>query len=116
MRRYKRSQRVSTLIQEILAQLISHEVKDPGVSSVVLTRIELGDDLHLARVYYHTLGGQLDDAQKGLERAKGFLRRELGQRLDMKFVPDLRFLYDKDLDSMERIEAVLKGIRDEEPI
>jgi ribosome-binding factor A len=110
VRSFKRADRVGALIQEILAVLVTQEVKDPRVKSAVITGIQLGDDLRLATVMYQTTSADPESVLAGLESARGFLRRELGERLRMKFVPDLRFRLDTSLTALQRIEEILKDL------
>jgi len=101
---------VGALVKEILAQIVAYELKDPRVRSAVLTGVQMGDDLRLATVMFQSTDGSTAEVQAGLESAKGFLRRELGERMKIKFVPDLRFKLDTSLDALERIEEILKTI------
>lgn len=115
MHKSHRKDRVSRLILEIVADLVSHSLKDPRVQGSVMTRVEVGEDLQLATVYFNALGpSSSDQVQAGLESARGFLRRELGRQLETKFTPDLRFRYDHAMDSQERIESILKSLHSEE--
>ena len=102
------------MVMEILADLLQSRARDPRVKVAVLTRVDMGDDLRLARVYYHTLDGS-DPApvEEGLEAAQSFLRRELGQRLKMKFTPDIRFQYDKGLEHADEVERILQSLKGE---
>jgi ribosome-binding factor A len=89
-------------------------VQKTVISSVVLTA-----DLRLAKVYVRLLSLDADAKQKAtvlraLERAKGFLRRELGQRLVLRFAPDLRFYWDESIDRGAEMEALLREIKQSE--
>ncbi len=93
---YPRSHRVADQIQRDLAELLRESLKDPRVSSLVsIGSVDVTRDLSVAKVYVSTLGSEdraeLVDALKG---ASGFLRRELGKRLRLRIVPELRFFYD----------------------
>jgi len=115
MRSFKRSVRVSSLVLEILADIVGNLVKDPRVRSVVFTRVEVGDDLHLADVYYRVLQGDAPTTAAGLENAKGFIRKELGAQLRIKFTPEIRFFFDDSPEKIERVEQILKNLhRDED--
>jgi len=115
MKNFRRAERVAPLVMEILADLLQSRARDPRVKLAVLTRVELGDDLRLARVYYHALdGSDHGPIEEGLEAARSFLRRELGQRLRMKFTPDIRFMYDKGLDHADKVERILQSLKEDE--
>jgi len=74
-------------------------------------------DLKSARIYYSVLGDEAkrEEAGKALSRARGFIRRQLGPRLDLKSIPELRFIYDDTLDRGMRIESLLDGKPDGPP-
>ncbi|WP_018872385.1 30S ribosome-binding factor RbfA [Thioalkalivibrio sp. ALJ16] len=95
-RDFHRSDRVGEQIQRELADLIRLEVKDPRVGMITLAGVEVSRDLAHARVYFTQLEGaeKGQEAQKGLNNAAGFLRRALGQRMRLRSVPQLRFIYD----------------------
>jgi len=111
MRTFKRADRVAPLVKEILADLIQFKARDVRVRQVILTRVEIGDDLRLATVYFQVIEGDRTGALKGLEQARSFLRRELGRKLEMKYTPDLRFIYDDSREHVERVERILRQLR-----
>jgi ribosome-binding factor A len=112
----KRAVRVAARLQEELAELIGHEARDPRLSGVVVSRVEMPDDLRSARVYVRLLegGANKKEALAGLARAAGMLRREVTGRLGLKFAPDLRFYYDEAQEKIARIEELLEEVRREE--
>jgi ribosome-binding factor A len=79
---------------------------------VTITGVVMSPDLRQAKVYFSRLGDEAERAEslRGLQAAAGFMRRELGQRLALKFAPEIRFFYDESLDTGERIDRLLKGI------
>ena len=107
-----RPDRVADQIRGELAQLLAREVHDPGVGFVTLTRVHVSPDIQLARVFYTVLGD--DKARKSsaraLERASAFLRRQIGARLRLKRVPELKFQYDDAIQGQDRIEQLLNEI------
>lgn len=111
-RTWKRSDRVGQNMLEVLASLILLEVKDPRVSQVQLTAVDVSPDLSFARVFYVMLDRREADAdvQHGLERSSGFLRRELGVRLSIRHVPELRFVYDASVERGRRIDDLLSTL------
>jgi ribosome-binding factor A len=115
-----RPDRVGDQIRSELASLIAREVHDPGVGFLTLTRVKVTPDLQLARVFYTSLGD--DKAQRetarALRRAAPFLRRQLGQRIRLRRVPELEFFYDESIAQHDRIEQILQDLRAErhEPI
>jgi ribosome-binding factor A len=110
-----RAKRVATAIRARLAELLSRDVSDPLLSGIVVTDVELPDDLSVARVKARLLtGGDRDDlrrqAVRALERASTRLRRGLGRSLALKRVPELRFFYDTGADAQDRVNALLAEI------
>jgi ribosome-binding factor A len=108
-----RPDRVADQIRSELATLLVRDVHDPGIGFVTITRVQLSPDLQQARVRYTTLGD--DKARtataKALERATPFLRRQIGARLRLKRVPELKFDYDESIAGQDRIEQLLSEIR-----
>ncbi len=99
-----------------LATLLVRDVHDPGLGFVTITRVQVSPDIQLARVFYTVLGDEKSRANsaKALERATPFLRRQIGSRLRLKRVPDLRFNYDEAVAGQDRIEQLLHDIHSAE--
>jgi ribosome-binding factor A len=115
-----RPDRVGDQIRSELALLIAREVHDPGVGFLTLTRVRVTPDLQLARVFYTSLGDERAQREtaRALRRAAPFLRRQLGQRIRLRRVPELEFLYDESIAQNDRIEQILQDLKAErhEPI
>lgn len=119
MNEVKRAVRVAG---QVRAQLVAslRSLRDPRLASVLVSRVELTDDLQLARVFVRLeVGGEDERARRGalkaLETASGRLRHELGQELGLRYVPDLRFHYDQAPDAVNRVEELLREIKAEKP-
>ena len=98
-RGFQRSERVAEQVRRDLADLIRTELKDPRVGMISLTEVELTPDYAHAKIYFTTLNSDhLDEIQRGLKRASGFLRRELGRRIHIHTLPELHFIYDSSLE------------------
>ncbi|MBN1826722.1 MAG: 30S ribosome-binding factor RbfA [Candidatus Eisenbacteria bacterium] len=114
--KYKRSERVSALVLHELADIIERGLRDPDIGFVTLTRVVVSDDLRNAKVFVVTRGE--DDVRektlRGLERAVPHFRRELGSRLELRYVPQLRFYPDPSFDHAESIQRLLERIHREE--
>lgn len=105
---------------ELMKLLLAGEVHDPGVQETVISAVKVTGDLRLAKVYVRALRLGADDKAKAalvraLERAKGFLRREVGHRLGLRYAPELRFYYDESIDRGAEMEALLREIKRDEP-
>jgi ribosome-binding factor A len=96
---FQRSDRVAEQVRRDLADLIRSELKDPRVGMISLTAVELTPDYAHAKVYFATLHAEhLEEIERGLKRASGFLRRELGRRIHIHTLPELHFVYDNSIE------------------
>jgi ribosome-binding factor A len=95
-REFSRSQRLGAQVLRTLSELLRFETKDPSLATVSLTAVDLSRDLGVAKVYYSLLNPDDDPqpVQEGLQRASGFLRGRLGKSLEIRHVPELRFVHD----------------------
>ncbi len=92
---YSRTDRIAEQIKRELAQLIRDRVKDPRVGMVSLLDVQVTKDLKLAKVYFDTFQAEhAKESEAGLNRAAGFLRRELARSLSLRTTPELKFFYD----------------------
>jgi ribosome-binding factor A len=109
--------RLGEQIREDLADILEHQVKDPGIGFLTITHVKVSSDLQVARVYYTTLGDDRArrDASRALERASAFLRRQLAGRLRLRRAPELHFHFDESIARGERIERLLQEIKDAGP-
>lgn len=114
-----RPEKVAHLMRREVADILEHKLRDPRLgSTVTVTDVQVTHDLSFARVFVTVLG---DEASRGpaleaLRRASGFVRRELGGRLDLREVPEIRFEYDASLDHGRRVEDLLRRIEKGEPV
>lgn len=110
-----RKERAESFIQQELTLLLREHVRDPRVSAVTVTEIQLTRDRRLARVYVASFEGEevIREALEGLESAKGLLRRELAQRLAWRFTPDLEFRLDHSWKYGEHMDRLLDQIAKE---
>lgn len=108
--RSDRPVRMAERIREEISLILQKRVKDPGVDRITVTEVAVTADLRMARVYYSVLGDEEERkaARDALRRSKGFLRRELGQVLRIRYSPDLTFLYDASYEKGVRIERLLR--------
>ncbi len=106
---FQRSDRVAEQVRRDLADLIRTELKDPRVGMISLTAVELTPDYAHAKVFYATLNDEhLDEIERGLKRAAGFLRRELGRRIHLHTLPELHFVYDNSIQHGASMSALIE--------
>jgi ribosome-binding factor A len=110
-----RPERVGEEIRKELAVILAREVHDPGIGFVTLTRTKVSPDLQLVRVYYTLIGDAKAkrDTQAALDRATPFLRRQIGSRVRLRRVPELRFEFDRSVEHQDRIEQILIDLAEE---
>ncbi len=112
----KRTNRVGHLIQMELSQLILHRVKDPRLGFVTITHVNVTPDLRSAAVFFSALGDEKarKESQLALEKASGFLQKEIGAALQLRYTPRLKFLFDDSLDRGMEIDKVIREIHKDE--
>jgi len=111
----RRQRRVNGLLREELSELLQRKVRDPRLEGLTVVAVETSPDLKFAHVYISSLGDEEErrEALRGLKRAEGFLRRELGARLSLRFIPELFFHLDDSLERGQRIADLLQRLEGE---
>lgn len=106
---FSRTRRVGEQMQRELAQLIQQEVKDPRIGLLTVIAVEVSRDFSHAKVFVTSLNNDEDMQQtiQILERAKGFLRKELGRRIKLRIIPDLHFVHDESIERGNRLSSLI---------
>ncbi len=109
-----RMKRVNEACKEALGEIVQEKIKDPRVGFVTVTRVEVSPDLKQAKVWLSVLGTdeEVDDCMRAMERAKGFMRRELGRRVRMRYTPELRLRLDRGAEVSERVQGILNRLEE----
>jgi ribosome-binding factor A len=97
----KRINRISEEVKKVISELIYNGLKDPRVSTMTtVTGVEVTRDLSYANVYVSVLGDKVEkeEALKGLESAKGFIRKEIGRKIELRYIPELIFHLDESIE------------------
>jgi ribosome-binding factor A len=105
----RRPQRLAAEVRNEIARMVASDLKDPRLGFVTVTRVELTSDLRYARVFVGVLGSE-EDRERSLgvlTRAAGFVRREIGRRLRLRFAPEIDFRYDRGLEATDRVARLL---------
>lgn len=112
----QRVQRVAEQMKKEIADILKTEIKDPRLGFVSVTDVELSADLRHAKVYVSVLGDERvkRESLDVLDRATGFVRREIGQRLSLRFVPEIAFKFDPSIERGARVAELLHQVRKEE--
>ncbi len=114
----RRSDEVAASIQKELSEIIRVRLQDPGIGYVTITRVILTQDLRHARIFVSemTTGDKKPGRSiEALERAKGFLRSQLGRQVRLRRVPDLEFVDDRSIEEGTRISSLLDQVADDLP-
>ncbi|MFV0437575.1 MAG: 30S ribosome-binding factor RbfA [Desulfopila sp.] len=117
----KRSRRVADAIRMELAVLLLQTARDPKLAEVAVSRVEVTDDLKIARIYY-TLGHDRENrggarhiaaVERSLVKAKGFMRTHIARTLNLRYTPDLQFRYDDTVEKVAQVESIFQEIENE---
>jgi ribosome-binding factor A len=108
----RRQDRLAAEIHDEVARMVAADLKDPRLGFLTVTRVELTHDLRYARVFVGVLGSEAErekslDVLKG---ASGFVRREIGRRLRLRFAPEIDFRYDRGLDAADQVAKLLDEV------
>ncbi len=115
MKKTRRTSRVGEMIRDALVEVLRHDVKDVPLGLTSITDVEVSPDLHLARVFISGLTEEEGKAKvKELTNARARVRRALGQRIRLRYTPDLEFKYDDTPIRAGRIEDILQKVMPKE--
>ncbi len=108
-RDFGREERVGAEMQRELAQILREEVRDPRLEQVTIQEVRVVRDLSHARVFFTVLDrDQARKTEQALNKAAGFLRRKLGERMILRTIPALRFEYDRSLEQGMRLSSLIE--------
>jgi ribosome-binding factor A len=110
VKQYSRANRVAEQMQRELADLLMFEVKDPRVTMVTITAVEVTGDMAHAKIFY-SAAKKLDSLQNGLEKSAGYLRTQVAKRMLLRTVPQLHFVYDESIDVGIKMAQLIDAAR-----
>ena len=110
-----RLEKVNEQLKREIGRIIQSELNDPRLEFISITQAAVSADLRNAKVFFSVIGDsqKMLSAQQGLDAAKGIIRRMIGQRMKMRYTPELAFYYDESLEYSARIEETLQEIHNE---
>lgn len=110
-----RIEKLQELIKQEIGKMLLYDIKDPRIGFVTVTDVEMTGDLREAKIYVSVMGNdeQIKSSMEGLQSALGFVRREIGKRIRLRFTPEISFAPDKSLDYSEHIQKILLKIEKE---
>lgn len=112
-----RVERVAQEVQAAVADMLTRgKLKDPRIGFITITGVKVSPDLRVAKVFYSMVGDakQKEDTAKGLEAAKGYVRRELSSILKLRVSPEVFFSFDPSLEEGDKIERLLREVKAKE--
>ena len=109
MAKQLRVEKLQELIKQEMSKMLLKELKDPRIGFVTVTDVEMTGDLREAKIYVSIMGGQdeIKNSLEGLNSALGFVRREIGKRIKIRFTPEISFALDTSLDYGDHIQKLL---------
>ena len=109
MAKQLRVEKLQELIKQEMGKMLLTDLKDPRIGFVTVTDVEMTGDLREAKIYVSIMGGQdeVKNSFEGLQSALGFIRREIGQRIKIRFTPEISFALDTSLDYGDHIQKLL---------
>lgn len=109
----RRAERVSEAMRAVIAEMLLREIKDPRIGMITLTTVEVTDDLRHAKVYFSCVGDASTRQRSldGLKSAAGFIKAQVARRLQLRYAPDLSFLFDPSLETADRLTTLLRDAR-----
>ncbi|HDE0230397.1 TPA: 30S ribosome-binding factor RbfA [Staphylococcus aureus] len=107
-----RAERVGEQMKKELMDIINNKVKDPRVGFITITDVVLTNDLSQAKVLLTVLGNdkEVENTFKALDKAKGFIKSELGSRMRLRIMPELMYEYDQSIEYGNKIERMIQDL------
>lgn len=111
-----RANRVAEQMKKELGAIIGQKLKDPRIGFVTVTDVEVTGDLQQATIFISVLGKEFEKEEtlKGLNKAKGFIRTEIGQRIRLRVTPEIKFEFDDSVAYGNRIDTLLNQVKNEQ--
>ena len=106
-----KNERINSNIQREISYIVSNEVKNPNIKFITITACDVTSDLSYAKVYFTTLN-DVKETLNALKSAKGYIRKTLADRIELRHIPELEFIYDKSIEYGKSIEEKIKEIHD----
>lgn len=109
-----KTERISDALIEQISYIIANEVKTGNIKFVTITDVKVSSDLSYAKVYFTVLDeDKINETAKALKEASGFIRHELRDRVDIRQIPELTFVYDESIKHAQKIEDIIDKLHEE---
>ena len=108
----ERTERVEEEIKKVVGKLIDNGIKDPRVNGLIsVTKVDVSKDMKYCKIYVSMLGTKdVDEAMKGLESAKGVVRKEIGNKIRTFNTPEIKFIYDDSMAYGQHIDEIISSL------
>jgi ribosome-binding factor A len=112
----KRSEKVADLIHKEISEMLLKVIKDPRIGFVTITRVTVAEDCRSAKVYYSVTGTheERERSIEGLASARGYVRKELGRRIRLRYTPEIIFKFDPSIEYAIHIGEVIRHLKKSE--
>ena len=108
-------ERISDALIEEISYILNNKVKNKDINFVTITDVKVSSDLSYAKVYFTVLDdSKIDITLKALKEASGFIRHELRDRVDIRQIPDLTFVYDESINEAKKIEDIIEKLHEKD--
>ena len=107
----ERTDRIAEEIKKVISEMIQNELKDPRVKGLIsITKTLITKDLKYCKIYISVLGADKKEVLEGIKSGAGYMRKELGNRIEIRILPELQFIIDDSLEYGAHIDQVIKEI------
>ncbi|NLL44793.1 MAG: 30S ribosome-binding factor RbfA [Mollicutes bacterium] len=111
----KKIERIASILQKEISYILANEIKDKNIEFVTVTAVKVTNDLSYAKVYVTILNqDKKEQIMKALKKASGFIRTELADKLEIRHIPELNFVYDESIEYGNRIENIIDNLHNQE--
>ena len=108
-------ERINSSLVEQISYIIAHDVKNPDINFVTITGAKVTSDLSLAKIYFMVLDqSKIKETLSALKDASGYIRHELRERIDIRQIPELEFVYDESIEYGNKIEKIIDKLHEDE--
>lgn len=110
-----KTKRIASELTRVISEILLEEARDDLMKTISITGAEVAPDLSFAKVYFTSMS-ELDhkELEYEMEEASSFIRMHVAEKMDMRNTPKLKFVYDESIAYGEKIEKILKEIKEEE--
>lgn len=108
-------ERINSSLVEQISYIIAHDVKNPDINFVTITGAKVTSDLSLAKIYFTVLDqSKIKETLSALKDASGYIRHELRERIEIRQIPELEFVYDESIEYGNKIEKIIDKLHEDE--